>query len=243
VSWGLAEDSPDWSAAARAEINNRLQAAAMLGITVCVSSGDDGSGDEMTDGRAHLDFPSSSPFVLSVGGTMLVGTAANPTEQTWWESPGRRTRNGGGATGGGVSVFFPRPQWQNVTIKSVNKGTFDGRVNPDVAALAGPPLYDLIFLGSPQPNGGTSASAPLWASLLARVNASLPANKRQRFLTPLLYQNGANGRPRGSSGCTDITMGQNASNPKPGVGYRAQQGFDAVSGWGVPDGLALVAVL
>lgn len=243
ISWGLAEDSPDWSQGALQEINNRLQAAAMLGITVCVSSGDDGSGDQMTDGHAHVDFPSSSPFVLSVGGTMLTETTQNLNEQVWWESPGRRTKKGGGATGGGVSVVFPRPQWQNVKIASLNKGSIDGRVIPDVSALAGPPLYDLIFLGRDFPNGGTSASTPLWAALLARLDENLPAVKRQRFLTVLLYQNGPKGVPVGSVGCTDITVGQNASHPQPGVGYTAQRGYDAVSGWGVPDGTVLLTQL
>ena len=239
VSWGLAEDSPDWSKAALTAINARLQAAAMIGVTVCVSSGDDGSGDELTDGRAHVDFPSSSPFVLSVGGTMLAGA----TEEVWWETPGERTSKGGGAGGGGVSVAFKRPQWQNVQVKSLNDPSIDGRVLPDVTALAGPPLYDLIFMGRDFPNGGTSASTPLWAALITCINAELPANLQQRFLTPLLYANGKNGQPRGKTGCVDITVGQNASDPEPGVGYQAQPGFDAVSGWGTPDGAALLQAL
>jgi kumamolisin len=243
ISWGLAEDAPDWSAGALAAINERLQAAAMVGITVCVSSGDDGSGDELNDGRAHVDFPSSSPFVLSVGGTMLNGSAANLTEQAWWEAPGERTNKGGGASGGGVSVMFPRPKWQNVQVRSVNTGGIDGRVLPDVAALAGPPLYDLIFLGRDFPNGGTSASTPLWAALVARINANIAASKKQRFLPPLLYQSGANGKPRGEVACHDITAGQNASYPEPGVGYQASTGFDAVTGWGVPDGAQLLKSL
>jgi len=243
ISWGLAEDAPDWSQAALQEINNRLNAAAMLGITVCVSSGDDGSGDQLNDGHAHIDFPSSSPFVLSVGGTMLSGTPQNLSEQVWWESPGRRTNKGGGSSGGGVSVVFPRPQWQNVKIQSLNKGSIDGRVIPDVAALAGPPFYDLIFVGRDFPNGGTSASAPLWASLIARLDENQPVTKRHRFLTMLLYGSGPSGSPRGSVGCTDIKSGQNASHPQPGVGYRAQPGFDAVTGWGVPDGGALLTQL
>ena len=243
ISWGLAEDAPDWSAGALAAINERLQAAAMVGITVCVSSGDDGSGDELNDGRAHVDFPSSSPFVLSVGGTMLNGSAANLTEQAWWEAPGERTNKGGGASGGGVSVMFPRPKWQNVQVRSVNTGGIDGRVLPDVAALAGPPLYDLIFLGRDFPNSGTSASTPLWAALVARINANIAASKKQRFLPPLLYQSGANGKPRGEVACHDITAGQNASYPEPGVGYQASTGFDAVTGWGVPDGAQLLKSL
>ena len=241
ISWGLAEDSPDWSAAGRSAINDRLAAAATLGITVCVSSGDDGSGDAMPDARAHIDFPSSSPFVLSVGGTMLKGTPS--VEQAWWVMPGRRNGKGGGSTGGGVSTIFPRPAWQNVMIPSLNAGSIDGRVNPDVAALAGAPLYDLTLVGQDSPNGGTSASAPLWAALIARINAALAPDKRQRFLTPLLYQAGPGGQPRGQTGCRDITIGQNSSHPEPGVGYQAKVGFDAVTGWGVPNGQALLTAL
>jgi kumamolisin len=242
ISWGLAEDHPDWSAAARRAINERLSAAATLGITVCVSSGDDGSGDQMGDSRAHADFPSSSPFVLSVGGTMITATPSGEVEETWWVEPGFRDGHGGGSTGGGVSVEFQRPSWQDVSVPSVNPRAIDGRVMPDVAALAGPPFYDLTLFGEDAPNGGTSASAPLWASLVARVDASLPPGDRQRFLTPLLYQAGPDGHPRGSTGCRDMTRGQNVSTP-PGVGYQAGRGYDAVTGWGTPDGVALLQSL
>jgi len=243
VSWGLPEDDSGWSANARNAIDNRLNAARLLGITTCISSGDDGSGDEEVDGRAHVDFPGSSANALCVGGTMLVASKAKVNEVTWWESPGRRTNNGGGSTGGGVSALIPRPSWQNVSIKSLNPKSIDGRVVPDVAALAGEPLYDLIFVGQPQPNGGTSASAPLWASLIARVNAQLPTGKQQRFLTPLLYGKGTNGQPVGKAVSRDITSGNNASHPKPGKGYKAGAGFDAVTGWGVPDGVKLLGTL
>jgi kumamolisin len=241
ISYSLAEDSTDWSASALQEINKRLHAAAAQGITVCVSSGDDGTGAQMKGSRAHVGFPSSSPFVLSVGGTMLNGAA----EVVWWESPGRRTKKGGGATGGGVSVEFARPSWQTVSVASLNPGSMDGRIVPDIAALAGPPGYAMILMGKllPRGGGGTSASTPLWAALIARITAALPAAKRQRFLAPLLYQNGAGGTPRGKTGCRDITSGQNASNPNPGKGYSATPGFDAVTGWGVPDGKALLAAL
>jgi kumamolisin len=142
-----------------------------------------------------------------------------------------------------VSVFFARPDWQQVSVTSLNRDSIDGRVIPDVAALAGPPFYDLTLLGKDAPNGGTSASAPLWAALIARVDALLPTDKRQRFLTPLLYQKGSNAKPMGQPACQDVTVGQNASIPQPGKGYQAGQGFDAVTGWGVPDGAALLAEL
>src|SRR5262249_34111299 len=132
VSWGAPEDSPDWSEASRRAINERLAAAATLGITVCVSSGGDGAGEEPADDQAPVDFPSCSPFVLSVGGTMLRGAV----EEAWWQSPGCRfddagNQTGGGATGGGVSVTLARPNWQNVSITSLNEGSIDGRVIPD----------------------------------------------------------------------------------------------------------------
>ena len=120
VSWGAPEDSSDWSAGARTAIDERLQAAAMLGITVCVASGDDGTGDGLDGPRAHVDFPAASPFVLAVGGTMLSHpyAAAGASEDAWFQPPGRRTTRGGGATGGGVSTIFQRPQWQTVQIGS-----------------------------------------------------------------------------------------------------------------------------
>jgi kumamolisin len=243
VSWGLAEDDQAWSKAARDAINERLNAAALLGITVCVASGDDGSGDQEVDNRAHVDFPASSPFVLGVGGTMLNAPLAPSSEVVWWEAPGRRTNQGGGSTGGGVSVFYNRPSWQGVKVKSLNKGSIDGRIVPDVAAVAGNPFYDLIVLGRDSPNGGTSAAAPVWAALIARINANLPSAKRQRFLTPLLYNLAPSGQTVGTIGCNDITQGNNASRPQPGKGYAAGPGFDAVSGWGTPNGTALQAAL
>jgi kumamolisin len=242
VSWGSAEDSSDWSDAARNAIDERLQMAATLGITICIAAGDDGTGDEETDGRAHLDFPSASPFTLAVGGTMLFHEAGRVTERVWWESPGKRVGSRGGSTGGGVSAVFPRPKWQDVNVTSLNKKKFDGRVVPDVTALAGPPGYDMIFKGKTDYGGGTSASAPLWAALIARVNALLPRDKRQRFLTPLLYQKSSVGPPLGSIACQDVTEGDNTSTP-PGFGYKASKGFDAVSGWGTPIGTALLLAL
>jgi len=143
----------------------------------------------------------------------------------------------------GVSTVFHRPPWQDVGVPSLNHGSIDGRVLPDVCALSGPPFYDLVLVGRSAPNGGTSASAPLWAALIARINASLPAEKRQRFLTPLLYGPGEGGKPIGAMACQDVTQGQNVSRPVPGRGYQAAAGFDAASGWGVPIGTKLISAL
>jgi kumamolisin len=234
VSWGLAEDSPDWSPAAIEAINLRLEAAWRRGITVCVSTGDDGSGDQMHDQHPHVHFPASSPFVLAVGGTML---ADDGEEVVWWSTPGDRSQHRGGSTGGGVSVTFARPDWQDVHVESLNAGATNGRVVPDVAVLAGPPGYSLLFDGQATLNGGTSAAAPVWSALIARIAAAHTQANPPSFLTPLLYREG-----RGSRAFADITRGNNAS-PQPGFGYEATQGFDAVSGWGVPNGRELLASL
>ncbi|HME74732.1 MAG TPA: S53 family peptidase [Mycobacterium sp.] len=246
ISYGLAEDSPDWAEIGIQTINDLLAGLALIGVTACVSSGDDGTNCQMSDTNAHVEFPASSPYVLSVGGTMLtLQRPDNPfsvEEVVWNQPPGRRTDQGGGSTGGGVSGLFPRPPWQTVDIASLNPPSadksFKGRIVPDVAALAGPPLYSLVFGGLPKLNGGTSASTPVWASLLARINAALPAAKRRRLMTPLLYQNNVS-----TEGFIDIVTGDNAAYPNPGKGYSAAKGFDAVTGWGIPDGQKLLSLL
>jgi kumamolisin len=236
ISWGSAEDDKDdtWSQNGIDAINDRLNLARLLGITTCVSSGDDGCRGDVNDGQAHVSFPSSSPYVLAVGGTMLEQSGE---EVTWWDDPGYRE----GATGGGVSTVFGRPVWQNVHIASLNPESIDGRVVPDVSALAGRPYYDLWILNLPWPGGGTSSSAPVWAALMARINASLPPNKRQRFLTPLLYKGLTKGKTVGEASCRDITTGNNACSGL--QGYQAGPGFDAVTGWGVPKGVDLLNCL
>jgi len=228
MSYGAAEDSSGWSRGAKTAINERLQIAALMGITVCVSSGDDGSGCYQSGRRCHVEFPSSSPYALSVGGTML--SHRGHVEEAW-----RGRSRQGAITGGGVSRF-PRAPWQGVKIRSLNPGARFGRVVPDVSALAGRPYYCVLFDGKTDHNGGTSAATPLWASLIARINAALPPSKRQRFLPPLLYKPGV-----GAVGFRDIVLGHNASRLHPG--YKAKHGFDAVSGWGVPDGCRLLGAL
>lgn len=240
-SWGYAEDAPGaWSSGAQNAINDSLQAATLLGITVCVAAGDDGSDDEVGDGHAHVDFPGSSPYVLAVGGTTLKESSAGKITETAWKDGDGLRKDNGGSTGGGVSTIFPRPSWQTVSIRSVNPGSIEGRVVPDVAADASANTgYWTVVDGQGGASGGTSAAAPLWASLIARLNASLGVPVG--FLSPLLYQAGANGQPLGQAGCRDITSGNNETASI--GGYSAGPGYDAVTGWGVPIGTALASGL
>jgi kumamolisin len=240
-SWGYAEDaSGGWTAGAITSINETLQSAALLGVTICVAAGDDGSSDAVTDGHAHVDFPAASPYVLAVGGTTLKKSSSGTvTETAWKDGDGLRADNGG-STGGGVSTQFARPSWQTVDIQSINPGSIEGRVVPDVAADASANTgYWTVVDGQGGVAGGTSAAAPLWASLVARLNASL--GTPVGYLSPLLYGSGANGQALGLSVCRDITVGNNDTASV--GGYSAGPGYDAVSGWGVPIGSELLTGL
>jgi kumamolisin len=234
MSWGLSED--EYSPGFMSAMNALFSEAATLGITVCASAGDLGSSGKerlAADGVPHPHFPASSPYILGCGGTTAdIQGQAIVTEQVW---------NGGyaaGAGGGGVSDFFPRPDWQassNVPLSPAKK--WAGRGIPDLAAHADQAIgYRIVVNGGPQALGGTSAVAPLIAGLLARINQSRAAAGRGSlgFINPLLYQNADKFR--------DITEGNNDIDGTFGA-YSAQVGWDACSGLGAPDGAALLRIL
>jgi len=236
VSWGDSEDGASWSFSGIEQVNEALQEAALLGITVCVAAGDDGSDDQVGDGYAHVDFPASSPFVLAVGGTTLTAKGTTIEKEVAWRDGDGLRSSGGGSTGGGVSIVFDVPVWQGgVSVASVNPGVKPGRIVPDLAADASASTgYYVVVDGEGYASGGTSASAPLVASLLALCSARI--GRSVGFVTPRLYADAA-----GASVCRDITSGTNATAAL--GGYSAQAGFDAVTGWGVPDGEKLLALL
>lgn len=245
ASWGAPEDTNIWTKQAITQFNQTLMEAAHLGITVCIAAGDDGSSDaDMRDGHAHVDFPGSSPYVLSVGGTTIPKKGGTQVDIVWFEGDGLRANNGG-STGGGVSTVFPRPSWQSgITINSVNPKAIAGRCVPDLSANAdwNASPYLLVVDGGSQPNGGTSAATPLMAALIALINAQLPAGTRVGYLTPVLYGKDKTGaKIVGSMVCADVVSGNNTT-AKAG-GYSAGPGYDAASGWGTPNGTALLAAL
>ena len=242
VSWGWDENQPFnnqtlWSPTAMDHVNHSLLAAAQLGITICVSTGDDGSEAQIPDGHAHVNFPATSPYVLAVGGTTLhvhnaAGGATVVQERVWNNGPE------GGGTGGGVSDFTPMPTWQEgVVPTSINPGHFAGRAIPDVAANADPSTgYKVLINGQSTVVGGTSASAPLWACLLTRMNASLGV--RVGNFNALLY---AKYGPAGV--LRDITVGNNDTRGLLSGNFPARPGWDAATGWGVPVGSKLLDAL
>ncbi|MGH9295899.1 MAG: S53 family peptidase, partial [Acidimicrobiales bacterium] len=242
ISWGSAEST--WSGQAMAAMEDAFQAAAAMGVTVTVASGDGGSSDGVADGLAHVDFPASAPHALGCGGTRLAMSGGRISSETVWnDGPGQ------GATGGGVSDVFALPAYQaNASVPpSANPGGHVGRGVPDVAGDADPDTGYLVRVdGVTTTIGGTSAVAPLWAALVALLNEELTSalgsgsgsgpgsgaggRRAAGFLQPLLYTTA------GRSALRDVVSGSN------GV-YSAHPGWDACTGLGSPDGTALLGLL
>ena len=227
ISWGGPESS--WTGQAMTSMDEAFQAAAAMGVTVCVAAGDDGSTDGVTDNLNHVDFPASSPNVLACGGTKLVASGNSISGETVWNE----LANNEGATGGGISDFFtPVPSWQTSAgvPPSANPNHNVGRGVPDVTGNADPTTgYVTLVDGNPDVIGGTSAVAPLWAGLIALINESI--GKPAGFINPLLYQNVS-----ADDDFNDITTGNNGA-------YSAGKGWDACSGLGSPIGTQVAAAL
>jgi kumamolisin len=225
ISWGGPESS--WTQQAMTSMDEAFQSAAAMGVTVCVAAGDDGSTDGVNDGANHVDFPASSPNVLACGGTELVTSGNTVTSETVWNE----LASNEGATGGGISDVFPLPSWQNGAgvPPSANPSQNVGRGVPDVAGDADPTTgYVTLVDGQPDVIGGTSAVAPLWAGLVARINQSV--GKPIGFMNPLLYQAGD-----ASGDFDDITSGNNGA-------YSAGPGWDACTGLGSPVGTKIAGI-
>jgi len=219
ISWGGPESS--WTAQSQTALDAACQAAAVVGVTITVAAGDNGSTDGATGN--NVDFPASSPHVLACGGTTLEGSGETITSEVVWNEQVSNE----GATGGGVSTVFALPTWQqksNVPKPTTSTG---GRGVPDVAGDADPATgYTIRVDGETMVIGGTSAVAPLWAGLIALGNAQnkTPAG----FVNPTLY--GA------TKAFRDITQGNNGA-------FAAGPGWDACTGLGAPVGSAVIAAL
>jgi kumamolisin len=233
ISWGGQEES--WTQQSLNTFDQILQDAAALGITVCCSSGDDGSSDirpAEQDGHPHVDFPAASPFALGCGGTNLNGSATTINSEVVWNQ-------GDGGSGGGVSNAFARPSYQSqAKVPKSPKGKI-GRGVPDIAGDADPATgYKVRLVGGKQSVfGGTSAVSPLWAGLLARINQRLAnlGKPAAGFINPLLYAALTAGPFH------DITQGNNDIE---GLGkYKARKGWDACTGLGTPDGAKVMQTL
>jgi kumamolisin len=222
ISWGGPESS--WTPQSMTAFDSAFQAAAAIGITVCVASGDNGSSDGVNDGADHVDFPASSPNVLACGGTRVQASGNSITSEQVWNDGAQ-----GGASGGGISAVFAVPTWQaglQATLTSGGTKKLAMRGVPDVAGDADPETgYDVRIDGTDTVIGGTSAVAPLWAGLVARINSA--RGTPIGFINPQLYAS--------ASVLNDITVGNNGT-------YAAATGWDACTGLGSPDGTAIAAL-
>ena len=210
------------------------QRAVQEHVTMLASSGDAGATNEDCAAQnnytyRNVGWPASDPLVTAVGGTKLtLKNAAGEygSEQVWNED--------GGASGGGISQFYAEPSWQK---NLPNQGALQGKRGiPDVAWGA---AVNFAFYHSYPGDvagwsaiGGTSASAPQWAGLVAVADQM--AGKPLGFLNPALYQ-------LAGKGFHDITRGNNSMDGVPG--YQAGEGWDMATGWGTPDAAVLLPLL
>jgi kumamolisin len=259
ISWGQSEDS--WTAQGMSAMNQAMSDAAALGITVLAAAGDNGSSDGVNDGQVHVDFPASSPYALGCGGTKLLADPATgvvSSEVVWNELASNEGAGGGGVSdqfalpswqaNAGVG---PRATAQPAAAAPAAADAVDpmasehrkhnpssgsgagGRGVPDVAGNADPVTgYQIYQGGQAQVVGGTSAVAPLWSALIARLAQA--TGKRFGLIQPLLYAGVSPGTD--VSGFRDITSGNNGA-------YAAGPGWDSCTGLGVPDGTALLSRL
>ena len=181
-SWGAPENS--FTKTQLNQYNNLFAAAVAKRINICVASGDNGSSD---GGRGNnADFPSSSPNVVSCGGTTLTCPSLNYTgagtiEVAW--STG----------GGGLSAIFACPSYQ------AGLG-YSKRALPDIAMNADPNTgINFLIGGQSATYGGTSIVAPAMAAFIACSGVT-------DFINPHLY------KIRSNAACFhDITSGSNGA--------------------------------
>jgi kumamolisin len=230
ISWGGPEDPTDQQGINA--YHELFAAAGALGITVCIASGDHGTADLDAadwDGKIHVDHPACDDLVLGCGGTQI----DNGTDVVWNDGTpfDANTPGGGGwASGGGISEIFAVPSYQTAVnnVVSIDDGK-PGRGVPDIAMSATD--YFTRVDRQEGPSGGTSAVAPLMASLVALLNQA--KQKRVGFLNPFLYANAANGVVH------YVTSGTNAITNTL-KGYDAGPGWNACAGLGTPDGKAIL---
>jgi subtilase family serine protease len=198
---------------------------ATQGQTVFVATGDNGSGTP-----ADVVWPADDPYVIAVGGTVLVTSSPGgpwKSETGWKNSAGMPSPNG-----------VPIPSWQQTpgVITSTNHGSTTLRNIPDVSSESNASQYMCAQGICATHGGGTSYAAPLWAGLIAMANEQAAANGEATvgFIDPELYSIGL-----GSNFKTDfhdITSGSNG-------GYSAVVDYDLVTGWGSPQGVNLINAL
>ncbi len=203
------------------------QITTQQGFTVVSGSGDNGATDwanlnaTQLSPTATVNFPADVPWVTAVGGTTLLRNNTGYDETAWWRS------------GGGVSKFFSEPAFQQTLPASVQSLLGGHRGLPDIAAVANPDTAMVNYIhGRWTQIGGTSASTPLWAGIMAVANQM--AGHPLGFINPGIYKVATS--QNFQKDFRDITSGSNrVMSGKISVnGFQATPGWDAVTGWGTP---------
>jgi kumamolisin len=251
LSWSRPEGLLAQSALAIEEAIDRAQC---LGVCVVTCSGDAGSYGlkDPKDGThlASVMYPAASPSVLAVGGTQF----GDEDGERVWNDDNRGAQQ---ASGGGVSGGFGMPWWQqgrgvprhgdlngpawiSEYLDTDARDAFVGRGVPDVAAFANQiPGYAVRVGGVDIGAGGTSASTPMWAGLVARLCEAL--GEPVPWLPEIIYY------PDFANAFANIVDGDNA-NPEFDIASYSAAGarvhrWSPCAGLGVPDGEALLRAL
>jgi tripeptidyl-peptidase-1 len=212
------------------------------GLTIIFASGDSGTGCSFCY-RFDPSFPATSPSLTSVGATEFIASSGPVTPGTQEQAVSEF------GSGGGFSWTFDRPSYQAAAVNNYLQNHSDvlparfhwrqaGRGTPDVAALG--IGFSVVVSGGVELIGGTSASAPTFSAVISLLNEQqlLRGRPPLGFLNNWLYQSAA----ASSSAFFDVVQGNNAD----GCcihGFRATQGWDAVTGLGTPNYRQLKAML
>jgi subtilase family serine protease len=238
-----------------AALHAALRNAAAHHVTVVAASGDIGAVGEpcrvvegLTGGHfppvKEVNLPADDPLVLAAGGTALTASRTDGAyiSETAWGLPFGQPGSQFQASGGGLGRVFLRPRYQDNV-----PGIAAYRAVPDVAAEASPHTGMAVVTASGagtytvSGSGGTSASAPMWAGLVALADQY--AHRHLGFVNAALYRIG--GSRLYHNAFHDVATGNNTVRFPPTTisGYHAAHGWDAVTGWGSPNATALVPLL
>lgn len=200
-------------------------------MTFFAGSGDNGATDYIDTSITQLSatpttsFPTSDPWVTSVGGTTIQQNGGQLSEIAW------------NASGGGFSRFYPEPTFQQ-GLPANNQALLNHRRGvPDISSTADPNIGLGCFFGGLLKEefvgNGTSAGSPLWAGLTAIANQM--AGHPLGYLNPALYKVASGDNY--ARDFHDITVGNNSTNDKgvSVVGYDAVAGWDPITGLGTPN--------
>lgn len=241
--------------------NYLFEEDAVMGKTVFVSTGDEGS-EACGLGSVYGEDPSTQPYVTAVGGTATTAATNPPAEDVW------NSGYSGGAGTGDISTIWRETGWQQSSrVPGMNNaaiitraenvdgsalcadaGPAGGRAHytspaafcrevPDVSAQADPNTggLDIVVGGQWQQWGGTSLASPTWAAIAADI-ASTPSCATKGgvgFLAPKLYAIASSPTEYAAS-FTDVTIGYNDNDGFADGLFPATKGYDMASGLGTP---------